>query len=123
SSPSLSLHAALPILASINFVTCHDGFTLADLVSYDRKHNEANGEDNRAGTDDNRSWNHGTEGPTTDPPIATLRRRQMRNMLTTLMLSQAVRMLSHGDERGRTQHGNHDAYCPHHPIPTAASQL
>ncbi len=103
-------------VASINFVTCHDGFTLADLVSYDRKHNEANGEDNRDGTDDNRSWNHGTEGPTTDPAIATLRRRQMRNMLTTLMLSQGVPMLSHGDEIGRTQHGNNNAYCQDNPI-------
>jgi isoamylase len=98
-------------VASINFVTCHDGFTLADLVSYDRKHNEANGEDNRDGTDDNRSWNHGVEGPTDDAAITTLRRRQMRNILTTLMLSQGVPMLSHGDEIGRTQHGNNNAYC------------
>ena len=98
-------------VASINFVTCHDGFTLADLVSYDRKHNEANGEDNRDGTDDNRSWNHGVEGPTDDEAITTLRRRQMRNILTTLMLSQGVPMLSHGDEIGRTQHGNNNAYC------------
>ncbi|MEY9212314.1 glycogen debranching protein GlgX [Thermobifida halotolerans] len=98
-------------VASINFVTCHDGFTLADLVSYDAKHNEANGEHNRDGTDDNRSWNHGVEGPTDDPAVNGLRRRQMRNMITTLMLSQGVPMLSHGDEVGRTQGGNNNAYC------------
>ncbi|CAM3854997.1 glycogen debranching protein GlgX [Nocardiopsis gilva] len=98
-------------VASINFVTCHDGFTLADLVSYDRKHNELNGEDNRDGTDDNRSWNHGVEGPSEDPAIVTLRRRQVRNFLATLFLSQGVVMLSHGDEVGRTQGGNNNAYC------------
>ncbi|WP_444960467.1 glycogen debranching protein GlgX [Nocardiopsis sp. M1B1] len=98
-------------VASINFITCHDGFTMADLVSYDHKHNEANGEDNRDGTDDNRSWNHGVEGPTEDPEIITLRRRQVRNFLTTLYLSQGVVMLSHGDEVGRTQNGNNNAYC------------
>jgi isoamylase len=97
--------------ASINFVTAHDGFTLADLVSYDGKHNEANGEGNRDGTDDNRSWNHGVEGPTDDPAIVALRRRQVRNFLVTLLLSQGVPMLLGGDELGRTQHGNNNAWC------------
>ncbi|MEU7828813.1 glycogen debranching protein GlgX [Nonomuraea sp. NPDC049129] len=98
-------------VASINFVTCHDGFTLTDLVSYDRKHNDANCEDNRDGTDDNRSWNSGAEGPVEDPEIVRLRHRQRRNFLTTLFLSQGVPMLSHGDELGRTQRGNNNAYC------------
>ncbi|TXK39595.1 glycogen debranching protein GlgX [Nonomuraea sp. C10] len=98
-------------VASINFVTCHDGFTLTDLVSYNRKHNEANGEDNRDGTDDNRSWNCGAEGPVEDPAIVRLRHRQRRNFLATLFLSQGVPMLSHGDELGRTQRGNNNAYC------------
>ncbi len=98
-------------LASINFVTCHDGFTLHDLVSYDHKHNEANGEDNRDGTDDNRSWNHGTEGETENGDVLAVRERQKRNLLTTLLLSQGVPMLSHGDEMGRTQLGNNNAYC------------
>ncbi|TDC96145.1 glycogen debranching protein GlgX [Actinomadura sp. 7K507] len=98
-------------IASINFVTCHDGFTLNDLVSYDRKHNEANGEGNRDGTDDNRSWNCGTEGPTDDLDVVSLRERQKRNFLTTLFLSQGVPMLLHGDEIGRTQDGNNNAYC------------
>ncbi|MEV7006293.1 glycogen debranching protein GlgX [Streptosporangium sp. NPDC051022] len=98
-------------VASINFVTCHDGFTLTDLVSYDRKHNEANGEDNRDGTDDNRSWNCGAEGVTGDPEITRLRRRQRRNLLTTLFVSQGVPMLLAGDEFGRTQGGNNNAYC------------
>lgn len=97
--------------ASINFVTCHDGFTLADLVSYDHKHNEDNGEDNQDGTDDNRSWNHGMEGNANDPAIRLLRERQQRNLLATLFLSQGVVMLSHGDEIGRTQYGNNNAYC------------
>ena len=97
--------------ASINFVTAHDGFTLHDLVSYEAKHNEANGEDNRDGTDDNRSWNCGEEGPTGDPEIVALRGRQTRNLLATLLLSQGVPMLSHGDEMGRTQHGNNNVYC------------
>ena len=97
--------------ASINFVTAHDGFTLADLVSYNDKHNEANGEDGRDGTDDNRSWNCGTEGPTDDEAVETLRRKQVRNVLSTLMLSQGVPMLLGGDEFGRTQHGNNNAYC------------
>ncbi|HEY1640378.1 MAG TPA: glycogen debranching protein GlgX [Streptosporangiaceae bacterium] len=98
-------------VASVNFVTAHDGFTLADLVSYDHKHNEANGEDNRDGTDDNRSWNCGTEGPSDDPAIAGLRARQQRNFLTTLLLSQGVPMLLAGDELGRTQQGNNNGYC------------
>ena len=97
--------------ASINFVTAHDGFTLHDLVSYNQKHNEANGEDNRDGTDDNLSWNCGVEGPTNKPSIAALRERQKRNMLATLLLSQGVPMLCSGDEIGRTQGGNNNAYC------------
>jgi glycogen operon protein len=97
--------------ASINFVTAHDGFTLRDLVSYDRKHNEANGEENRDGTDANHSWNCGIEGPTDDPAIRRLRLQQMRNLLATLLLSQGVPMLLAGDEFGRTQRGNNNAYC------------
>jgi glycogen operon protein len=97
--------------ASINFVTAHDGFTLADLVSYSHKHNEANGEGNRDGTDHNRSNNHGVEGPTDDPAVLSVRRRQVRNLLTTLLLSTGVPMISHGDEVGRTQRGNNNAYC------------
>ncbi|AQW54080.1 glycogen debranching protein GlgX [Streptomyces violaceusniger] len=98
-------------LASVNFVTCHDGFTLRDLVSYDEKHNEANGESNQDGESYNRSWNCGVEGETDDPAVRTLRERQMRNFVATLMLSQGVPMLSHGDEFGRTQGGNNNAYC------------
>jgi isoamylase len=97
--------------ASINFVTAHDGFTLNDLVSYNEKHNEANGEDNRDGADDNRSWNCGAEGPTDDEKINELRTRQRRNLIATLLLSQGVPMLLHGDEMGRTQHGNNNVYC------------
>ncbi|KQY59321.1 glycogen debranching protein [Aeromicrobium sp. Root495] len=97
--------------ASINFITAHDGFTLADLVSYEQKHNEANGEDGRDGADDNRSWNCGVEGPTDDPEVRELRIRQRRNLLTTLLLSQGVPMILHGDELGRTQGGNNNAYC------------
>jgi glycogen operon protein len=97
--------------ASINFVTAHDGFTLADLVAYNEKHNEANGEDNRDGESHNRSWNHGAEGPTDDPEILAARRRHQRNLLATLFLSQGVPMLLSGDEIGRTQHGNNNAYC------------
>jgi len=97
--------------ASINFVTAHDGFTLRDLVSYNAKHNEANGEGNRDGTDDNRSWNCGVEGPTDDPEIAELRRRQQRNLLTTLILSIGTPMITAGDEFARTQGGNNNAYC------------
>ncbi len=98
-------------VASINFVTAHDGFTLADLVSYNDKHNEANREDNQDGTDDNRSWNCGAEGPTDDPEVLELRRRQQRNFLATLMLSQGVPMLLGGDELSRTQYGNNNAWC------------
>lgn len=97
--------------ASINFITAHDGFTLHDLVSYNEKHNEANGEDNRDGEDHNRSCNYGVEGPTDDPEIIALRNRQKRNFLTTLFLSQGVPMMVAGDELGRTQHGNNNAYC------------
>ena len=97
--------------ASINFVTAHDGFTLTDLVSYNHKHNEANGEGNRDGNNDNRSWNCGAEGPTSDPAIMELRARQARNFLVTLFLSQGVPMLAAGDEMGRTQRGNNNAYC------------
>jgi glycogen operon protein len=97
--------------ASINFVTAHDGFTLHDLVSYNHKHNDANGEDNRDGTDDNLSWNCGAEGPTNDPAVKELRERQKRNFLALLLLSQGVPMLCGGDEIGRTQHGNNNAYC------------
>jgi isoamylase len=97
--------------ASINFVTAHDGFTLADLVAYDGKHNEANGEDNRDGTDDNASWNCGAEGPTDDPAVQALRERQIRNFLATLLLSQGIPMLLAGDEAARTQQGNNNAYC------------
>ncbi|WP_260609684.1 glycogen debranching protein GlgX [Streptomyces sp. WAC06614] len=101
--------------ASVNFVTAHDGFTLRDLVSYERKHNEANGEDNRDGTHDNRSWNCGAEGETDDVRILSLRRRQLRNLLTTLLLSTGVPMLVAGDEFGRTQGGNNNAYCQDNP--------
>lgn len=98
-------------IASINFVTAHDGFTLNDLVSYNHKHNEANGEGNCDGESHNRSWNCGTEGPTENSKIIALRERQKRNLLTTLLLSQGVPMLAHGDELGRTQHGNNNVYC------------
>src|SRR5487761_1642936 len=97
--------------ASVNFVTAHDGFTLTDLVSYDHKHNEANGEDNRDGTDDNRSWNSGVEGPTRDPRIEAIRERRRRALMTTLLLSQGVPMIRHGDELGHSQDGNNNAYC------------
>jgi isoamylase len=97
--------------ASINFITAHDGFTLSDLVSYNDKHNEANGEDNRDGENDNRSWNCGEEGPSDTPEVLALRRRQTRNFLTTLFLSQGVPMLLGGDEIGRTQRGNNNGYC------------
>ncbi|MFO0580689.1 MAG: glycogen debranching protein GlgX [Anaeromyxobacter sp.] len=96
---------------SINFVTCHDGFTLADLVSYDVKHNEANGEGNRDGADDNRSWNCGVEGPTGDPAVLRLRERQQKNLLAITLLSAGVPMISMGDEARRTQRGNNNAWC------------
>ena len=97
--------------ASVNFLAAHDGFTLNDLVSYNDKHNEPNGEDNRDGHSDNRSWNHGVEGPTDDPQVTELRERQKRNLLATLLLSQGTPMLLGGDEFGRTQQGNNNAYC------------
>jgi isoamylase len=98
-------------VASVNFITCHDGFTLRDLVSYDRKHNESNGDYNRDGTDDNRSWNCGAEGPADDPAVNELRARQARNLLVTLFCSQGVPMLLAGDEMSRSQRGNNNAYC------------
>jgi glycogen operon protein len=98
-------------LASVNFLTAHDGFTLRDVVSYDRKHNEANGEDNRDGSDDNHSWNCGVEGPTDDPEVLALRDRMVRNLMTTLLVSTGVPMLTAGDESGRSQGGNNNAYC------------
>ncbi len=98
-------------VASVNFVTCHDGFTLQDLVSYNHKHNMANGEDGRDGSDDNRSWNCGTEGPSDEPAINELRARQVRNFLVTIFCSQGIPMLAAGDEMGRTQQGNNNAYC------------
>lgn len=97
--------------ASVNFITAHDGFTLRDVVSYDHKHNEANDENNQDGTDRNLSWNHGSEGATDDPSIRSLRVQQMRNMLATLLFAQGTPMLVAGDEFGRTQHGNNNAYC------------
>ncbi|MBF6216027.1 glycogen debranching protein GlgX [Nocardia puris] len=102
--------------ASINFITAHDGFTLRDLVSYNEKHNEANGEGNRDGESHNRSWNCGVEGPTDDPDILALRAKQSRNLLATLVLSQGTPMLAHGDELGRTQHGNNNVYCQDSPL-------
>ncbi|WEG09327.1 glycogen debranching protein GlgX [Microbacterium horticulturae] len=109
-SSDLYVHSGRRPVASINFVTAHDGFTLSDLVSYNEKHNEANGEENRDGTDDNRSWNCGIEGPTDNADVLAVRARQQRNFIATLLLSQGVPMLSHGDELGRTQHGNNNAY-------------
>ena len=97
--------------ASVNFVTCHDGFTLNDLVSYNSKHNEANREDNRDGTDDNNSFNSGEEGETENQTIVASRTKQMKNFLCTLFLSQGVPMILGGDEIARTQHGNNNAYC------------
>ncbi|VTR75470.1 glycogen debranching protein GlgX [Cellulomonas hominis] len=110
-SSDLYEHSGRRPIASVNFVTAHDGFTLADLVSYNEKHNEANGEGNRDGESHNRSWNSGVEGPTDDPEINDLRGRQQRNFLTTLLLSQGVPMIAHGDELGRTQQGNNNVYC------------
>ncbi len=110
-SPEIYGHEEREAEQSVNFVTCHDGFTLNDLVSYDRKHNEANGEDNRDGSDDNHSWNCGMEGPTDDPAIETLRSRQVKNFLTVTMLSLGMPMILMGDEVRRTQFGNNNAYC------------
>jgi isoamylase len=110
-SSDLYEHSGRRPFASINFVTAHDGFTLRDLVSYDEKHNEANGEDNNDGESHNRSWNHGVEGPTDDPEILAARSREQRNFLATLLLSQGVPMILHGDELGRTQDGNNNTYA------------
>jgi isoamylase len=110
-SPDLYGHQEREAEQSINFITCHDGFTLNDLVSYDHKHNEANGEDNRDGTNDNLSWNCGVEGPTEDPDINHLRNRQMKNFLTVTVLALGAPMLLMGDEMCRTQMGNNNAYC------------
>ena len=110
-SADLYEHTARRPVASINFVTAHDGFTLRDLVSYNEKHNEANGEDNNDGESNNQSWNCGAEGPTDDAEINALRARQQRNYLVTLLLSQGVPMICHGDELGRTQGGNNNGYC------------
>jgi isoamylase len=110
-SADLYEHSGRRPVASINFVTAHDGFTLADLVSYNEKHNDANGEDNNDGESHNRSWNCGAEGPTDDPAVLGLRARQQRNFIASLLLSQGVPMLLHGDEMGRTQQGNNNGYC------------
>ncbi|MET3719010.1 MULTISPECIES: glycogen debranching protein GlgX [unclassified Arthrobacter] len=110
-SADLYEHSGRRPVASINFVTAHDGFTLADLVSYNEKHNDANGEDNNDGESHNRSWNCGAEGPTDDPAVLGMRARQQRNFIASLLLSQGVPMLLHGDELGRTQQGNNNGYC------------
>ena len=115
-SSDLYQHDSRHPTASINFITAHDGFTLTDLVSYNEKHNQANGEDNRDGSNDNQSWNHGAEGPTQDPAIQDLRERQQRNFLATLFLSQGVPMLCGGDEIGRTQNGNNNGYAQDNPV-------
>jgi glycogen operon protein len=115
-SPEVYGHKGREVEQSINFVTCHDGFTLNDLVSYNAKHNEANGEDNRDGANDNRSWNCGAEGPTDDPEVERLRERQVKNHLAATFLSLGVPMILMGDEVRRTQQGNNNAYC--HDDPT-----
>jgi isoamylase len=115
-SSDLYAHSGRRPYASINFVTAHDGFTLQDLVSFNEKHNEANGEENRDGNNDNRSWNCGAEGSTDDPNILALRAKQKRNLLATLLLSQGIPMIYAGDEIGHTQMGNNNAYCQDNPI-------
>ncbi|MNS29230.1 Glycogen debranching enzyme [compost metagenome] len=115
-SSDLYAHSGRRPYASINFVTAHDGFTMADLVSYNEKHNEANQEQNRDGESHNLSWNCGVEGPTDDPEVLALRARQMRNLMATLLFSQGVPMISHGDELMRTQRGNNNAYCQDNPL-------
>jgi isoamylase len=115
-SSDLYAHNGRRPSASLNFITAHDGFTLRDLVSYNQKHNEANGEDNRDGTNDNDSWNCGVEGPTNDANVNRMRAQQQRNFLATLLFSQGVPMLLSGDEFGQTQHGNNNAYCQDSPI-------
>ena len=115
-SADLYEHSGRRPVASINFVTAHDGFTLRDLVSYEQKHNDANGEDGRDGADDNRSWNHGVEGPTDKDDVNSARARDQRNLLATLLLSQGVPMVLHGDELGRTQDGNNNTYAQDSPL-------
>ncbi len=115
-SADLFNHKGRRPAASVNFVTAHDGFTLHDLVSYNDKHNQANGEDGRDGSDHNISWNHGAEGPTQDPDLLALRARQMRNLLASLLFAQGTPMLLAGDEFGRTQQGNNNAYCQDNPL-------
>jgi glycogen operon protein len=110
-SPQIYAHDEREPEESVNFVTCHDGFTLNDLVSYSQKHNDENGEDNRDGANDNRSWNCGIEGPSDDPAIETLRNRQVKNFLMVTLLSMGLPMISMGDEVRRTQRGNNNAYC------------
>ena len=110
-SPELYRHKNREAEQSVNFITCHDGFTLNDLVSYNAKHNETNGEDNRDGSNDNLSWNCGVEGPTDDPKIEKLRNRQVKNFLTVTLMSLGVPMILMGDEVQRTQNGNNNAYC------------
>ena len=110
-SPDIYGHEEREPEQSVNFVTCHDGFTLEDLVSYNRKHNEANGEANRDGSNDNASWNCGFEGPTDDPDVEELRSRQIRNLIALLLVAVGTPMLSMGDEVRRTQRGNNNAYC------------
>src|SRR5690606_21337332 len=110
-STDLYAHDERKPASGINFITCHDGFTLYDLVSYNNKHNEANGEDNRDGSNDNLSWNCGVEGETDDAAVNALRRQQAKNLLTILMLSRGVPMLLAGDEVLQTQRGNNNAYC------------
>ena len=110
-SPEIYGHKKREVEQSVNFVTCHDGFTMNDLVSYNKKHNDANGEENRDGANDNKSWNCGTEGPTDDPKIEALRNRQIKNFLTVTLLSLGMPMISMGDEVRRTQDGNNNAFC------------
>ncbi|HEX9434932.1 MAG TPA: glycogen debranching protein GlgX [Burkholderiales bacterium] len=122
-SPDIFAYRGRQPWASVNFITAHDGFTLNDLVSYNDKHNEANGENNQDGTSNNRSWNHGAEGPTDDPAVNGLRKRQMKNMLATLLLSQGTPMMVAGDEFERTQQGNNNAYCQDNEISWVDWQL
>jgi glycogen operon protein len=114
-SPQIYGHEMREAEQSVNFVTCHDGFTLNDLVSYNRKHNQDNGEDDRDGANDNRSWNCGVEGPSDDPAVERLRNRQVRNLLTVTIMSLGVPMILMGDEVRRSQHGNNNAYCQDNP--------
>jgi glycogen operon protein len=115
-SPDIYGHEEREVEQSVNFVTCHDGFTLNDLVSYDRKHNDANGENNRDGSDDNLSWNCGVEGPSDEPEVEALRNRQVKNFHVLNLLAAGTPMLTMGDEVRRTQQGNNNAYCQNSPI-------